>query len=119
MNKLIDKAVKINNIKYVSGRIETDSADVLKNVAYQIRTASEYTVMVIGTESNGKAGLMVTVSDDLVKGQNIDAVSIIREISGEINGGGGGQPFLATAGGKSPEGIPRALAKAAEFLRKY
>jgi len=119
MTELIAKAVKINNIKYVSGRIETDSADVLKNVVYQIRTASEYTVMVIGTVSNGKAGLMVTVSDDLVKGQNIDAVSIIKEISGEINGGGGGQPFLATAGGKSPEGIPRAFAKAAEFLRKY
>ena len=54
----------------------------------------------------------------LSKGKNISAVSIIKEISGEINGGGGGQPFLATAGGKNPEGIPRAIQKAAEFLKK-
>jgi alanyl-tRNA synthetase len=74
--------------------------------------------MVIGSENVGKASLLVTVSDDLVKGKNISAVSIIKEISGEINGGGGGQPFLATAGGKNPEGIQRAIQKAAEFLKK-
>ena len=58
------------------------------------------------------------VSDDLVKDRKISAVSIIKEISGEINGGGGGQPFLATAGGKNPEGISRALAKAEDYLKK-
>ena len=74
--------------------------------------------MVIGSENAGKANILVTVSDDLVKLRNISAVTIIKEISGEINGGGGGQPFLATAGGKNPEGISRALAKAAGFLEK-
>jgi alanyl-tRNA synthetase len=74
--------------------------------------------MVIATENGGKANILVTVTDDLVKSKNISAVTIIKEISGEINGGGGGQPFLATAGGKNPEGIHRALAKAAEFLKK-
>ena len=74
--------------------------------------------MVIGSENDGKASLLVTVSDDLVKEKNISAIAIIKEISAEINGGGGGQPFLATAGGKNPKGIDRALAKAAEFLHK-
>ena len=77
---------------------------MLKNIAFQLRNSSENTVFVIGSE-NGKAGLMVMVSDNLVKEKNISAVSIIREIAGEINGGGGGQPFLATAGGKNPSGI--------------
>ena len=47
-----------------------------------------------------------------------NAVSIIKEISSEITGGGGGQPFLATAGGKNPAGIQAALVKGAEFVRK-
>jgi len=115
---LVAKSVLINNIRFVSGLIESDSADILKNIAYQLRTSSENMVMVIGTETSGKANILVTVTDDLVKGKNISAIAIIKEISGEINGGGGGQPFLATAGGKNPEGIKRALAKAAEFLKK-
>jgi alanyl-tRNA synthetase len=116
LKELVDKAVRINNITFVSGRIETDSSEVLKNIAYQLRNSSENTIMVIGSEIAGKANILVTVSDDLVKLRNINAVAIIKEISGEINGGGGGQPFLATAGGKNPEGISRALAKAAGFL---
>ena len=54
MKELVDKAVIINNIRFVSGQIESDSADILKNVAYQIRTSSENTVMVIGTETGEK-----------------------------------------------------------------
>jgi len=119
MKELEDKSVKINNIRFVSGVIESDSSEVLKNVAYQIRTSSESTVMVIGSENSGKANILVTVTDDLVKNKNISAISIIKEISGEINGGGGGQPFLATAGGKNPEGIQRAISKAAEFIKKF
>ena len=49
--------------------------------------------MVIGSENSGKANILVAVSDDLVKSKNLSAVTIIKEISGEINGGGGGQPF--------------------------
>jgi alanyl-tRNA synthetase len=118
LKEMVDKAVKINDITFVSGQIETDSADVMKNIAYQLRTSSDNTVMVIGSVNAGKANILVAVSDDLVNGRNISAVEIIREISGEINGGGGGQPFLATAGGKNPEGMQRAIKKAAEFLKK-
>ena len=119
MKDLVDKAVNLNDIKFVSGQIETDSVDILKNVAYKIRTSSENTVFVIGSENGGKANILAMVSDDLVKSRNISAVAIIKEISGEINGGGGGQDLLATAGGKNPEGIQRALAKAAEYLRFF
>jgi alanyl-tRNA synthetase len=118
LKELAEKAVNINNIRFVSGQVETDSSEVLKNVAYQLRTSTDNTVMIIGSENAGKANILVTITDDLVKGRNLSAVSIIKEISGEINGGGGGQPFLATAGGKNPAGIKRALEKAAEFLQK-
>jgi alanyl-tRNA synthetase len=119
LKELVEKAVNINNIRFVSGQIETDSSEVLKNVAYQLRTSTDNTVMIIGSENAGKANILVTITDDLVKSRNLNAVSIIKEISGEINGGGGGQPFLATAGGKNPAGIKRALEKAAAFIQKH
>jgi alanyl-tRNA synthetase len=56
------------------------------------------------------------VSDDLINERKINAINIIKEISAEINGGGGGQPFLATAGGKNPQGIEKAIKKAEEYL---
>jgi alanyl-tRNA synthetase len=118
LKELTDQAVYINSIKYISGKIDTDSPDVLKNIAYQIRNSSENTVLVIGSETAGKANILVMVSDDLVKEKNINAVTIIKEIAGEINGGGGGQPFLATAGGKNPAGIANAIKKAQELIQK-
>jgi len=118
LKELEEKAVIINNIRFISGRIEAGSAEILKNIAYQIRTSSENTVLAIGSETGGKANLLVMVSDKLVNENNLNAVTIIKEISGEINGGGGGQPFLATAGGKNPAGILKALAKAAVLIEK-
>jgi alanyl-tRNA synthetase len=117
LKELASKALIINNIKYISGQIETDSTDVLKNIAYQIRSSSENTVLVIGAESGGKANILVMISDNLVKEKNLSAVAIIKEIAGDINGGGGGQPFLATAGGKNPAGISSALKKAEQYIR--
>jgi alanyl-tRNA synthetase len=119
LKELIKKAVNINNIRYVSGRIETGSAEIMKNIAYQVRSASDNTILAIGSEIGGKASIVVMVSDILVKERKINAVAIIKEIAVEIDGGGGGQPFLATAGGKKPEGIERALLKAAELIQKY
>jgi alanyl-tRNA synthetase len=118
LKNLADKAVMINNIRFVSGQLDTGSSDIMKSVAYQMRNSSDDTVFVIGSDDGGKANLLVMVSDNLVKEKNISAVTIIKEIAGEINGGGGGQPFLATAGGKNPAGINRALEKAADILKK-
>lgn len=118
LKELDQKAVRINDIKFISGKIESESPDVLKNIIYQFRISSENTVLVIGTENEGKASLVAAVTDDIVKTGKINALLIIKEISTEISGGGGGQPFLATAGGKNPEGIARALKKAEEFIRK-
>ncbi len=118
MKEMLDKSIKINTIRFVSGQIETDSFDVLKKIAFQMRSSLESTVFVVGSKAGGKAGILVIVSDDLVKGKNINAVTLIKEIAGEIQGDGGGQPFLAIAGGKNPNGIQPAIEKAAELLKK-
>ncbi len=117
LKTLEEKAVTIKDIRFLSGQIEADSPETLKTIAFEVRKKSENSVMVIASSIGGKANLVVMVSDKLTKEKNISAVNIIKEIAGEISGGGGGQSFLATAGGKKPEGIANALKKAEEYLR--
>jgi alanyl-tRNA synthetase len=117
IRELESKAILIKGIRFLSGKIDTGSVDLLKKIALQVRSSSDNTVLVIGAGTGEKANILVMVSDSLVKGKNINATAIIKEIAGEINGGGGGQPFLASAGGRNPAGIPSALKKAEEHIR--
>lgn len=110
------EAVVINSIRFVSGEIHAESADSLKAIAYEARKSDTDTVMVIGANIGGNASITVMVSDNLVKTKGLNATAIIKEISREINGGGGGQPFIASAGGKKPEGIGAAIAKAKALI---
>jgi alanyl-tRNA synthetase len=112
------KAVSINNIRYISGTVDCDSQDTLKAIAFEARKSSDNTVLVIGSAIGGKASIVVMVSDKLAGEKTISAIEIIKEISPEIDGGGGGQPFLATAGGKNPGGIEKAIKKAEDYLKK-
>lgn len=86
-------------------------ADMAKDIAYAFRKEISNLYMVLGTIKDGKAQLLVALGDDLVK-KGMDAVKIVKEIASEIQGGGGGQNFLATAGGKNPAGLQSALDKA-------
>lgn len=94
-----------------------EEPEVIKAVAAHLRNTSGNTVLVIGSASGGKASLTVMVSEQLAGDGGADAVKIIREIATEIGGSGGGQPFLAIAGGKNPDGVDRALEKAAKYIR--
>lgn len=117
IKNLEENALDINGIKIMSGEIDTDSPDMLKSIAFEVRKKGDNNLLLAGSSIGGKAYLAVMVSDNLVKEKNISAINIIKEIAGEINGGGGGQPFLATAGGKKPEGIKNAIKKALEYIR--
>ncbi|MBN1107982.1 MAG: alanine--tRNA ligase, partial [Bacteroidales bacterium] len=116
LRELERKAENIGSIKFMSGLIDVDSADMLKTIAFEARKSSGNCVLVIGSATGEKANIVVMVSDTLVESMKLSAVDIIKKISSEINGGGGGQPFLANAGGKNPAGIPSAIQKAKEYL---
>jgi len=115
--KLRPHAINAGEASVILYNAGSESTEVIKSMAGLFRNSSENTILVIGSSSAGKATLTVMVCDKLLQNGKVDAVGIIREISGEIGGSGGGQPFLSIAGGKDPGGIDRALEKAAVFIR--
>ena len=113
---LLKKAVRIGEIDFIAHNAGNEPAEIMKLVAGIIRNSSENTVLVAGSAADGKASLIVMVSDKLAAQGKTDAVRLIKEIAPEVGGSGGGQPFLAIAGGKNPDGIDKALEKARKQL---
>ena len=72
--------------------------------------------MLLASEQDGKALLSCYISKELVAEKSLNAGQVVRELGKFIQGGGGVQPFFATAGGKNPEGIAEALQKSREYL---
>ena len=113
---LADKAQAINGINFIAERVELPNADAVKNLAYQIKDIVSDLFLVLAADIDGKPNLTIMLSENLVKEKGLNAGNIVRELAKEIQGGGGGQPFFATAGGKDISGIARALEKAKSFI---
>ena len=108
---LIASVKSVGGVNFIAAKVDMDAASI-KDVAFQLRAETERLFLVLATAEKGKATLSVALSDDLVKNDGMNAGNIVRELASLIKGGGGGQPFFATAGGKDPSGIAAALAKA-------
>ncbi len=113
---LVSKAEQHNGITAIIQKIDFNSADELKNMLFEIKNEIPNSFTVIANEINGKPSISIAISDALIKDKNLNAGVIIRELAKEINGGGGGQPFYAQAGGTNAQGIELALKKAKTFL---
>ena len=110
-NELILKAKEINGINLIVDKLDLPTAEAIKNISFELKNQVNNLFFLAGAEIDGKAHLSLIISDTLIKDKNLNAMNIIRELSKEIQGGGGGQPFYATAGGKNPDGIEKALEK--------
>ena len=84
----------------------------MKDLSFELGGSLERAIVVLGSKKSGKALLSCYISKVLVSDQQKDAGAIVRNLGKHIQGGGGGQAFFATAGGKNPEGITAALAAA-------
>lgn len=115
-NELLQKKQSVNGINLIVENISFDSVDTIKNLAFQLKNEMDDVILVIGSVIHNRPNLAIMISDKLVENKKLNAGNIIREASKEIKGGGGGQPFFATAGGKYSEGIEAALNKAKEMI---
>ena len=114
---LLSKMKTINGINFISEKIDLPTADSIKDLSYQIKNETGNLFMVLGANIDGKALLSIILSENLVKEKNLDAGKMIRDLAKDIQGGGGGQPFYATAGGKNPDGIQTALNRAINYIQ--
>ena len=110
---------KIQNkdgVDYIIQQVEIPSADALKNLAFELQSESNSIFCFLAAEIDGKASLALAISKELTEKKSFNAGTIIRELAKEVQGGGGGQAFLATAGGQNPDGIKAALQLALTYL---
>ena len=106
----------INGVLFLTKKLDLDATSI-KTLAFDLGHTFKNLFLVFGAESNGKAILTCYVSKEIVTEKNLNAGTIIRELGKYIQGGGGGQPFFATAGGKKPSGIEEAFEKAIEYIQ--
>ncbi len=116
-DSLVERASDVNGMKVVSGVLPIDP-QYAKDMAFQLRAQfSEKLLVAIACETNGKPTLTVALSDDLVK-EGLNAGQLVREAAKLMQGGGGGQPHFATAGGKNPEGMAAAVEKVIDLAKQ-
>jgi alanyl-tRNA synthetase len=112
---LLDNAAVINGVKVIRyvGPAEPETA---KNLAFQLRGENETVAFVSGTVFDNRPMLTVALSDDLVQ-RGLNASALIKEVAKLIQGGGGGQPHFAHAGGKNPDGLTAAVDAIIDHLK--
>ncbi len=114
--ELQKKAERIGDLHFLAERVQLPTADAVKNLAYALKDLLPDLFLVLVSEIDGKPGITVMLSENVVKEKGLNAGTIVRELAKEIQGGGGGQPFYATAGGKDATGLDRVLLKARSFI---
>lgn len=115
---LLKKVEKADGVNYLIEKIQIGSADALKQLAYELRGQIENLYLVLAADVNGSPNVTVMFADNLVTDQKLNAGNLVRDLAKEIQGGGGGQPFYATAGGKDITGLDKVISKAKAALKE-
>ena len=113
---LIQKIENINEVAFLADKVDLNASGI-KDLSFELGKGRTNLFLLLAAVQEGKVLLSCYISKELVASRNLNAGQIVRELGKFIDGGGGGQPFFATAGGKNPEGIALALDKAKEYLK--
>ena len=115
-NDLKGSIITKNGINVISGIVNVENAAMMKDLAFSLRGEVDNLFLALGAEIGGKPNLTVMISDNIVKQKGLNAARIVNEAGREIKGGGGGQDFYATAGGRDIKGLQSALEKVLSCL---
>ena len=113
---LLNEVIEMNGVRFLAQQVDLDATGA-KDLAYEIGSTADNFFIVFGTVTEGKPMLTTYVSKEIVESKGLNAGQIVRELGKYIQGGGGGQAFFATAGGKNAEGLSEALLHAQDFLK--
>ncbi len=114
--ELKGELTNVNGVNFLAKKVDLDAAGI-KDVAFELGSQFDNLFLLLGAEQKGKALLSCYISKELVANKDLNAGQVVRELGKFIQGGGGGQPFFATAGGKNPSGIEEALKEAVSYLK--
>jgi alanyl-tRNA synthetase len=115
-NELISSMDRHKTFNLIVKKVEIPHADALKQLSYELKDQVENLIAVFGADVDGKPLLSVYIAENIVAETGLNAGKIVKDLAREIKGGGGGQPFFATAGGTDASGLEAALTKAKELF---
>ena len=115
--QMIGRVKPVGAYSFLTEKVTLPDADSLKNMAYAIKNKFENLVLVLAADIQGKPQVAVMLGDAVVAEKKLHAGEMIKVLAKEIDGGGGGQPFFATAGGKKLEGLDAVVAKAKALVQ--
>jgi len=113
---LKNELTEINGVKFLAKQLDLDASG-MKDLCFELGSEYKNLFLLFAAENEGKALLTCYISKELVADKKLNAGQVVRELGKFIQGGGGGQPFFATAGGKNPKGIGEALVEAKNYLK--
>lgn len=118
-NELVAKAETLNGITVIIDEVALPSADALKKLAFDLKNRFDSLFLTLAANIDGKPQIAVVVSEDLIASKTLHAGKLVSILAKEIKGGGGGQPFFATAGGKDVNGLSKVILKAKELISEH
>jgi alanyl-tRNA synthetase len=117
-DELAKKASKDNGHTLILEKVSVPNADALKNIAYALRNQFDDLLLILAADVDSKPQVAVMIGEKLAASNKFHAGNMVKELAREIDGGGGGQPFYATAGGKNLNGLNAVLEKAKTLIKK-
>ena len=114
-SELKNEITEVNGVKFLAKQIDLNAGGI-KDLCFELGSQYKNLFLLFGTETNGKAIITCYISKELVSEKALNAGTIVRELGKHIQGGGGGQPFFATAGGRNPSGIKDALSAVRAYI---